>query len=261
MGSSLSTCASVSSAIVDPDGFICKQMFHPPILNNHLVTYVTNIPEISSYMIDNDTISILKTPQGITKKWVIFSHGNAANIFQYYDYILKLHKELGVGCIFYDYPGYGLSTGHPTDKSCVKSLKKVVNHMVADYKIQLKDIILMGQSIGTGVVMEYAYKSVWKQPIILVSPYKSIITVATESSQSITQYIDKYPSLKYIQEMTCPIKIFHGTDDNIIPITHGMALHEAMLNDTFNPLWLNGVGHNDIIESIPNSALLEVINY
>jgi pimeloyl-ACP methyl ester carboxylesterase len=128
-------------------------------------------------------------------------------------------------------------------------------------KVRKENIILMGQSIGTGVVMSYAHKHNWTNPIILVSPYKSIVAVATNSCSTMTQYIDKFPSLKYIKEMDCPIKIFHGIDDKLIPISHGMDLDDANPNKTFKPTWMEGVGHNGILEIIQTKDLLEVVNY
>lgn len=263
MGSFLSCTYSICTD--GPDTFLHKQMFHPPLVNQNRIDKLKNIQDLILYQIpntkSNDTIGLFRTPFSLSGKWIVFSHGNAATIFDYPNYALKLSNVFNIGCIFYDYPGYGLSTGNPTDFSCVETLDMVITHMVTDLKIQKHNIILIGQSIGTGVIMEYAHQQKWNHPMILISPYKSVITVATETSQCLTQYIDKFPSLKYIKEMKCPIKIFHGTDDTVIPITHGMDLFDAMPNKIFGAVWLDGVGHNNILESINFKHLAEVINH
>ena len=45
------------------------------------------------------------------------------------------------------------------------------------YGIRESQITLIGQSLGTGIVVEYCKKTNWKNPIILLSPYKSIVRV------------------------------------------------------------------------------------
>ncbi len=41
--------------------------------------------------------------------------------------------------------------------------------------------------------------------------------------------------------------IIHGTDDKMIPIEHGAALHEALLEEyRAEPFWAIGKGHNDM---------------
>ena len=137
----------------------------------------------------------------------------------------------------------------------------MISHMIKSMHIQKKNIILIGQSIGTGVAIEFAYKNKWSYPIILISPYKSIITVATETTTSITQWIDKYPSAYYVKYLDCPIKIFHGTSDEIIPISHGEEVFKNIKNKAFEPTWIKNVGHNNILENINNSDILKVINY
>jgi pimeloyl-ACP methyl ester carboxylesterase len=253
------TCNSI-------DNTLHQLMFMPPDINDNLVSKIQNDPNVILTSIDTKLsdikISYLKfNVKSNTKKFIVFSHGNAATIFHYYDYAKKLCADLNVGGIFYDYPGYGLSSGIPTDSNCVWALAKVIEHMIVKMKIPIENIILIGQSIGTGVTMQYAYENAWPGPIILISPYKSIITVGTEISSCITQYVDKYPSIKYIAELDCPVKIFHGTNDNIIPISHGQALATARKNKAFYPTWLLNIGHNDILENIKIEDLQAVINY
>jgi len=43
----------------------------------------------------------------------------------------------------------------------------------------------------------------------------------------------------------------HGTEDDIVPVENGYAIHEAC-QKTVDPLWLEGYGHNDL----PNEMCL-----
>ena len=61
--------------------------------------------------------------------------------------------------------------------------------------------------------------------------------------------------------MDCPIKIFHGTLDKVIPVSHGYDLANARKNKTFEPVWLQGIGHNDMLDNIKTEDLMEVVLY
>ena len=39
--------------------------------------------------------------------------------------------------------------------------------------------------------------------------------------------------------------MIHGTDDEVIDFSHGLAIHERAPN-TVDPLWVEGAGHNDV---------------
>ena len=256
-----SCCTSPCQKI---DNFMNNCMFMPPNVNLDIIPIIGSDPHTNLNTIDNndEKISFYSVNNNYnTRKWIVFSHGNAATIFDYYYYAKRLSTVLSVNCIFYDYPGYGFSTGTPTEEACIETLEQIISHMMITMKIPMNDIILIGQSIGTGVTVSYAHKHHWLSPIILISPYKTIVSIITESSSFITQYVDKFMSLKNIAEMDCPVKIFHGTKDNVIPISHGKALAAARKNKTFEPVWLDGIGHNDILDNISMKDLAEVINY
>ena len=48
-------------------------------------------------------------------KWIVFSHGNGSDIYGMYEYGLYLANTLNIGIVMYDYLGYGLSTGNPSE--------------------------------------------------------------------------------------------------------------------------------------------------
>lgn len=62
--------------------------------------------------------------------------------------------------VSYDYIGYGMSEGEPSEENCLKSLSLVV-----DYYNNYKEL-LIGQSLGTGVVVDYVSTNEWTLPII-----------------------------------------------------------------------------------------------
>uniref|UniRef100_A0A8C2PHG7 Abhydrolase domain containing 17A n=1 Tax=Capra hircus TaxID=9925 RepID=A0A8C2PHG7_CAPHI len=45
--------------------------------------------------------------------------------------------------------------------------------------------------------------------------------------------------------ITSPVLIIHGTEDEVIDFSHGLALYERCPK-AVEPLWVEGAGHNDI---------------
>lgn len=52
-------------------------------------------------------------------------------------------------------------------------------------------------------------------------------------------------SIEKISKITSPVLIIHGTEDEVIDFSHGLALFERCPK-AVEPLWVDGAGHNDI---------------
>ena len=91
------------------------------------------------------------------QKVLIFSHGNGCDIYTFYPYLLDLANLTGVKVVCWDYPQYGLSEGKLHEHTCYQGLTNVINHYL---KLTSK-ILLVGQSLGTGIVVDYISKNNW----------------------------------------------------------------------------------------------------
>ena len=238
-------------------------IFHPPEtkignidrLNTYAHTQTFDITRKHNTL--NDMILITGVEIGSIKRntIIIYSHGNATDIFTGYDlmkYYSKLFDTLVVG---YDYCGYGASwifntktnkiNRKPSEELCYKSLEMVIDYCKDKYNDC--NIVLIGQSLGTGVTVHYAQTHEWKQPIILISPYKSITRVIADSAIIESSFAhNKFESYNKIEDLDCPVKIIHGTMDKVIDISHGKYLY-GLLKKPLKPVWKENCGHNDII--------------
>ena len=192
-----------------------------------------------------------------TNKIIIFSHGNGCDIYTFYPYLLELSNSLNVMIVCWDYPQYGLSEGDLHEHTCYQGLSDVIRHYL---KLTSK-ILLIGQSLGTGVVVDYISNNPWSNPVILISPYKSIPKVITQFD--LIEFLickNKFCSYDKITKTTCPIKIFHGHSDNLIPITHSIELYELTPNKSIKPTWFSNTGHNDILDKIDFNEYVQILN-
>lgn len=88
------------------------------------------------------------------KATIIFFHGNAENLTSHYLQLAWITDE-GYNFFIFDFPGYGLSEGKPTPKSCLDSGHAAVD-WVAKNKSQGGPIIIYGQSMGGIVALRTA---------------------------------------------------------------------------------------------------------
>jgi len=233
-------------------------MFMPPKYDVLFTYEIKNDTNVQSRFVITESKFIkinflLFKPPSLKKnvKWIVFSHDTKSLAYHHYKFAKLLCNKLQIGCIIYDYPGYGLSELVPTEENCYESLKAIVNYMTRELNILKSNIFLMGHALGTGVVCDYVYKHNWNIPIILISPHKSIIF----------NNVEKFKSFEKIKHIKCPIKIFHGRNDNIINISHGKELFSALKNKSFGPTWLEGVEHDNTLDNLPMNKIYEVLDY
>lgn len=248
-----------------------KRIYYPPkyIPSNlsRRINYILNDQAlVNNQLINISNITTLITSPKVTKsninKYIVFSHGNATDIYNMYHYCkyLVLLHEINVIC--YDYPGYGESSGDLNEHTCYQSLNQVMEYLTKNLQINPQDIILIGQSLGTGIVVDYIYKTKWSHPVMLISPYKSLPRIIWDNDlidNLVKNY--KYASIDKIKHVICPIKIIHGLDDKLINIQHSQHLYEQMMNKKLKPIWLPETGHDDILNKIKKSDIDELINY
>ncbi|KFQ44699.1 Alpha/beta hydrolase domain-containing protein 17A, partial [Nestor notabilis] len=167
---------------------------------------------------------------------VLFSHGNAVDLGQMSSFYIGLGTRINCNIFSYDYSGYGVSTGKPSERNLYSDID-------AAYGISPENIILYGQSIGTVPTVDLASRYECAA-IVLHSPLTSGMRVAFPETKK-TYWFDAFPNIEKISKITSPVLIIHGTEDEVIDFSHGLALFERCPK-AVEPLWVDGAGHNDI---------------
>lgn len=52
-------------------------------------------------------------------------------------------------------------------------------------------------------------------------------------------------SIDKVPKVTSPVLVIHGTEDEVIDFSHGLAMYERCPR-AVEPLWVEGAGHNDV---------------
>lgn len=90
---------------------------------------------------------------------VVFSHGRGGNN-SHLEHVLKTFSKAGFGIIVYDYPGFGQSSGYPTEDGLNKSGLAVSLYAQKELGIPVSKQILMGTSLGSMVAADTAKRLV-----------------------------------------------------------------------------------------------------
>ncbi|CAK8541221.1 unnamed protein product [Lathyrus sativus] len=174
---------------------------------------------------------------------LLYSHGNAADLGQMYELFIELSIHLRVNLMGYDYSGYGQSSGKPSEQNTYSDIEAVYKCLEESYGAKQEDIILYGQSVGSGPTLEIAARLPQLRAVVLHSPILSGLRVMYPVKRS--YWFDIYKNIDKIPLVNCPVLIVHGTSDEVVDCSHGKQLWE-LCKEKYEPLWLKGGNHCDL---------------
>lgn len=176
--------------------------------------------------------------------YVVFAHGNAANVTFRYPDLLNFTKKLNATIFAFDYRGYGSSEGNPSERGLRADARAARKWLAEREQIGEDEIVLFGRSLGGGVMIDIASKDGAKG-LILESTFVSLPAVANEHlplSPGVLM-VNRFNSLKKIPNYHGPLILAHGTDDQLIPFAQGEQLFAAA-NEPKQMITIPGAGHN-----------------
>ena len=201
-------------------------MYHPKVRNTDPTTVQFKYHEV---YINSETDIKLRSWYSYSdqnKKTILFFHGNAGELGAR---IYKLNKfnDLNLNFLIISWRGFSGNNGKPTEQGLYKDAQKAVEWL-EEKGINKKDIILYGESLGTGIAVELATKGEYSG-IILESPYTSMIDMGKRFYPFLPISIlqkDKYNSLKKLNMITSPILVLHGKSDTLVPFYMGKKIYD-----------------------------------
>ncbi|XP_057949787.1 uncharacterized protein LOC131144876 [Malania oleifera] len=171
---------------------------------------------------------------------LLYSHGNAADLGQMFELFLELTLRLRINLIGYDYSGYGQSTGKPSECNTYADIDAVYKCLQEQYGVKNEQLILYGQSVGSGPTLDLASRITNLRGVVLHSPILSGMRVLYPVKR--TYWFDIYRNIDKIGLVTCPVLVIHGTADEVVDCSHGKQLWE-LCKEKYEPLWISGGGH------------------
>ncbi|KAI9379603.1 hypothetical protein POPTR_017G117633v4 [Populus trichocarpa] len=171
---------------------------------------------------------------------LLYSHGNAADLGQMFELFVELSNRLRINLMGYDYSGYGQSSGKPTECNTYADIDAAYKCLKEQYGVKDDQLILYGQSVGSGPTVDLASRLPNLRGVVLHSPILSGMRVLYPVKR--TYWFDIYKNIDKIGMVNCRVLIIHGTSDEVVDYSHGKQLWE-LCKEKYEPLWINGGGH------------------
>lgn len=178
---------------------------------------------------------------------VAFFHGNGENLeTMRMAGLLDDLARLRVAWIAVDYPGYGRSTGAPSEEGLMAAADAAVSWLRERHPG--RPLVLCGWSLGAATAIGTAARHPEQvRGLIALSPWTSLPDVARIHFpgfmvQSILR--EKYDSLAAARKLRVPALVIHGERDYLIPAAQGKEV-AAALGARWVPV--PSAGHNDLL--------------
>ena len=165
-----------------------------------------------------------------SNKTILYCHGNAGNIGSRTD-ILKQWNDQGFSVLMFDYPGYGMSKGSPTEQSFYESGEKCMDYLLT--QTNKNNIILYGESIGCSVASHLASKY-GSSCVVLQSGFSSIKDVAKHYMPVFLDWLlpffHEFNTYDNLKKYKGHLMIMHSKEDEIIPYSNAEKLSHHTTN-------------------------------
>ena len=178
---------------------------------------------------------------------VLFLHGNGENLetmrqVGLFDQLLALE----VPFVALDYPGYGRSTGVPSEASLLEAGSVALEWMHQHYGD--RPIVVVGWSLGAAVAIGVVAANPDRcDGLVAMSAWSSLADVGVSHFPRWLVEIavaDRWESTEAATRVGCAGLVIHGSGDRIIPVEQGREVAKALGAD-----WLEvqSAGHNDLL--------------
>ena len=212
--------------------FYQRNLLYHPLENNYQNDKPQfNYEEVSIKVDDELTLKSWLVNKDLEKfKTLLIFHGNAGNLSNRIYKLNELNK-LDLNILLISWRGFSGNKGSPSEKNLYQDARAAVKWL-NEKKVKNNQIVLYGESLGTGVAVEIAKNSDFNS-VILESPFTSI----ENSAKIYYPYLpvklllkDRFDSINKIEMINIPILIMHGEKDDVVPIFMGKELFDKANN-------------------------------
>lgn len=197
---------------------------------------------------------------------ILFFCGNGGNVSGYGTRMAQAAQALGAQALVFDYRGYYLSEGSPSEEGCKRDARGAWLFAARELGWRPEQTIIWGHSLGAAFAVSLALdleadesrrKEVFgdsgaplarqARALILEAPFTSVAEMAKRQFGFLLVphwlvYAD-LNNLARVPALKLPILVMHGTRDEIIPFDMGQSVAAACNARTF---WIEGGDHNGL---------------
>ncbi|GEM_PF-3180386 len=195
-------------------------------------------------------VGAVRTSTAPSRKLLLFFGGNAFDLPSsiFVTDLVCAHRPIDIAT--FAYRGYDGSSGAPSAWGLAADAKALAILLRARFPGEA--LILMGQSLGTGVAArlaaELADAGAPPESLILVSPFRSVSRLFSEAVPVLPLGLavrDRFDTEALVERIRSQVLIVHGDQDALIPVEHGREL-ARLLGERAKLVTIPGAGHGDM---------------
>ncbi len=160
---------------------------------------------------------------------VLFSHGNGGNLSHRGRALRPWHDEMRLAVLLYDYPGFGRSSGTPSEAGCYAAADAAYDWLVEAQKVPGERILLYGGSLGGAIATDLASRRPHRA-LVLVSAFTSFPDMAQKQYPWLPgRWLvhNRFDNMGKIASCHGPVFITHSRSDGLIPFAQAERLFAA----------------------------------
>src|SRR2546430_7487596 len=175
---------------------------------------------------------------------LLWFYGNGETVAAIWP-IVREFQPPGTAVLVVDYPGYGGSGGRATEPALYAAAEAGYATLATRPGVDRQRIYVYSRSLGSAVAIYTAAR----RPVaglILESPFTSAAAMARHHYGLFPRFLLhlSLDNLTAVKRVDCPILLFHGDADRLVPTAMGMAVALAAPGPV-EVVLLHGSGHTD----------------
>ncbi|MSU56323.1 MAG: hypothetical protein EXS51_03385 [Candidatus Taylorbacteria bacterium] len=179
-------------------------------------------------------------------KVVVFYHGNAGSACD--RSILKdVFEQSGYSYLFLEYPGFSGDGRVPSKDAVLGDVVRVQSFLA---ERGLTHVVLVGESLGSGVASYHASLGGIQQVILLTPYYELADMTGILGKVYPIRYMmrENYTAGKWLRDVMKPVTVIYAEHDEIIPSGSTQKLFDALRSPGKRMVGIEGGTHNTMYE-------------
>ena len=175
---------------------------------------------------------------------LLWFYGNGETIGAIWP-IIRDFRPPHAALLVLDYPGYGASGGRATEAGLYEAADLAYAALASRDGVDRTRIYVYGRSLGSAAAT-YVAAHHDVAGLILESPFTSARGMAARHYKIFPRFLVrlKLDNLAHIRQVRCPVLVFHGTSDMLVPMKMGKEVAAAAPGPV-EFVMIEGSGHND----------------
>jgi len=184
------------------------------------------------------------SPTSPTSPGLLWFYGNGETVAAIWP-VVRAFQPPGTALLVLDYPGYGGSGGRATEAALYAAADAAYDALATRPDVDPQRIYVYGRSLGSAVA---TYTAAHRRVagLILESPFTNAAAMAQHHYRLLPRFLLRLSldNVANIRRVHCPILLFHGDADRLVPTAMGMAVAAAAAGPV-KVVLIHGSGHND----------------